>query len=124
MKKLLTALVALSLTSCSTFPAVPGFDPGVPPVAGQLVNKAIPALVTAWRAYDAVLTAVNALRAAGVIRDGTPRALQIADILERMLNALNAATEAVRAGNETNFNEAMARAQQAFTDARAAIGGS
>ena len=123
MKKLLTALVALSLTTgCATFPAVPNFNPQDTNISAT-VNKAVPALVTAWRAYDAMLTAVNALRAAGVIQDGSPRALQIADILERLLNALNAATEAVRAGNATNFTDAMTRAQQAFTDARAAIGG-
>jgi hypothetical protein len=124
MKKLLAALVALSLTSCTTFPAVPGFDPAVPAPLAAASNKAIPALITAWRAYDAILTAVDALQAAGVLRPGTPRALAVADGLERALNALNAATAAVRAGNAANFTDAMALAQQAFADARAAIGGS
>jgi hypothetical protein len=127
MKKLLSALVALSLTSCTTaFPAVPGLgslsDPSV--TIGPVANKAVPALITAWRGYDAVVTAVQALRVAGVIQQGSPKALRIADALERALNALNAATDAVRAGNETSFTGAMALARQAFTDAQSAIGGS
>lgn len=126
MKKLLSALVALSLTSCATFPAVPGLpDLSNPQSAiGSTTNKAVPALMTAWRGYDAILTAVQALRAAGVIQQGSPKALRIADALERALNALNAATNAVRAGNETSFIGAMELARQAFTDAQSAIGGS
>jgi len=125
MKKLLTALVALSLTSCSTFPAVPSLPDLSNPRAtlGTVTNKAVPGLMTAWRGYDAILTAVQALRAAGVIQQGSPRALRIADALERALNALNAATNAVRAGNETSFTSAMELARQAFSDAESAIGG-
>ena len=126
MKKLLSALVALSMTGCATFPAVPGLPDLSNPQAmvGPVANKAVPPLITAWRAYDAVLTAVQALRAAGLIRQGSPRALHLADALERTLHALNAATDAVRAGNETSFDGAMALARQSFADAQSAIGGS
>jgi len=126
MKKLLSALVALSLTSCASFPAVPGLPDLSSPQAtvGPVTNKAVPALITAWRGYDAILTAVQALRAAGVIRQGSPAALRIADALERALHALNAATDAVRAGNEASYTSAMVLARQAFTDAQSAIGGS
>lgn len=126
MKKILTAFVALSLASCATFPAVPGLPDLSNPQAtvGQHTNKAVPALISAWRGYDAILTAVQALRAAGVIQQGSPRALRIADALERALAALNAATNAVRAGNETSYTSAMELARQAFADAQSAIGGS
>lgn len=126
MKKLLSALIALSLTGCATFPAVPGLPDLSNPQAtvGPVANKAVPPLITAWRAYDAVLTAVQALRAAGLIQQGSPKALRLADALERTLHALNAATDAVRAGNETSFDGAMALARQSFADAQSAIGGS
>lgn len=122
MKKILIAFTALSLASCASFPAVPDFNPQTQ--FAPTANKAVPALLTAWRGYEAILTAVNAMRAAGVIQDGSPRALQVANGLERSLNALNAATDAVRAGNASNFTDAMALANQAFAQTRSAIGGS
>jgi hypothetical protein len=122
MKKLLSALVALSLTGCATFPAVPTFNPH--DQIAPTINKAAPALAAAWHGYDALVTSVNALRAAGIIHDGSPRANHIADVLEGLLHALDAATDAIKAGNATNFADAMNQAQQAFTAANLAIGGS
>jgi hypothetical protein len=123
MKKLLAALVALSLAACTTFPAVPDFDPAASAPAAGLANKAIPALITAWRAFDAALTAADALATAGVLPPGSARAVQVRDALQRARNALNAATDAVRAGNATSYAEAMGLAQQAFTEANQVIGG-
>jgi hypothetical protein len=128
MKKLLSGLVALSLTSCTTlsgFPAVPGFDPGNPQTTvGPVTNRVVPGLMAAWRTYDTLLTAVDVLITAGVIRPGTPRATHLADALDRVRNALNAATNAVRAGNATDYTSAMALVAQAFGEARTAFGGS
>jgi hypothetical protein len=121
MKKLLSILVALALTSCSTFPAVPDFNPAV--AVSSSVNKAVPALIAAWRAYDALLTATEGLIAAGVLVRDSERAVRVRRILERTLSALNAATDAVKAGNETNFISAAALLQQAFAEANQAIGG-
>jgi hypothetical protein len=126
MKKLLSTMVALSLTSCATFPPVPGLPDLSNPQAtiGPVTNKAVPALITAWRGYDAILTAVHALRVAGVIQQGSPRANRIADILDGARNALNAATAAVRVGDATSFTAAMEQARQAFVAAQSVIGGS
>jgi hypothetical protein len=128
MKKLLSALVALSLSGCATisdFPAVPGLDLGNPQTTiGPVTNRVVPGLMAAWRTYDTLLTAVDVLITAGVIHPGTPRALQIANALDRVRDALNAATNAVRAGNATDYTHAMGLAQQAFAAARAAFGGS
>lgn len=121
MKKILTAFAALSLASCSTFPAVPDFNPQA--MVSTSVNKAVPALIAAWRAYDALLTATDGLITAGVLVPNSPRALRVRDILQRLRNALNAATDAVRAGNETSFVSATALIQQAFAEANQAIGG-
>jgi hypothetical protein len=121
MKKLLSALVALALTSCTTLSADGSFTPNS--TVQSLTDRASQALIVAWRGFDAILTAVDGLRAAGVIRDGSPKALRVADALDRARNALNAATEAVRIGNAGGFTGAMSQAQLAFTDARAAIGG-
>lgn len=121
MRKLLWALAALSLTACGSF----GADPTAGPNASvsTVQTKAGQTLVVAWKAFDALLTAVDGLQAAGVLRAGTPKAIRVADLLDRGRNALNAATAAVHAGNATSFSAALADAQKALEDAKAAIGG-
>lgn len=123
MKKLLSALVALSLTSCASFPAVPGFDPAT---SGTSVrNHAAQALIVAWRALSAFEKAGTILLTmpAGhpIIAPGSPRALQMADTANRARHALNAATDALRAGNSASFAAAMAEAAQALSEANAAV---
>ena len=121
VKNAVAALVALSLAGCTTFPADPAIGPTSPIEAVK--TKAGKTLVVAWRAFDALLTAVSGLQAAGVLQAGTPKALKVADLLDRARNALNAATEAVRIGDEGSFSDALAQAHKALADAQAAIGG-
>ena len=121
VKGAVAALVALSVPGCTTFPADPNF--GVGTSLGDAKSKAAQTLVVAWRAFDALLTAVDGLQAAGVLKAGTPKALKVADLLDRTRNALNAATDAVRAGDANSFSEALALAKSALEEARAAIGG-
>lgn len=122
VKKALAAFVALSLAGCTTFPANGGFGPDTG--VGEVKDRAAKTLVVAWRAFDALLTAVQGLQAAGALTAGSPRALRVADLLDKTRNALNAATEAVRIGDEGGFEAALAQAQTALEDAKAAIGGS
>ncbi|HEX8573461.1 MAG TPA: hypothetical protein VF759_11995 [Allosphingosinicella sp.] len=121
VKKALAAMVALSLAGCTTFPADGGFGPGSGVV--DVKDRAAKTLVVAWRAFDALLTAVQGLQAAGALTAGSPRALKVADLLDRTRNALNAATEAVRIGDQGSFETALAQAQKALEEAKAAIGG-
>ena len=122
VKNAVAALAALALAGCSTFPADPGFNSSGTVATAK--TKAGQTLVVAWRAFDALLTAVDGLQAAGVLTAGSPRALKVADLLDRSRNALNAATEAVRVGDEGGFSGALATAQTALREAQAAIGGS
>jgi hypothetical protein len=124
MKKLLSVLVGVSLSACSTFPAVnlPNLADNPQALVGPTANHAVPALVAAWRAYDALLTFTEGLIAAGVLERNSPRAMTVRGIEQRMLAALRAATEAVRAGNATDYANAMTLAQQAFTEAKNAVG--
>jgi hypothetical protein len=123
MKKLLSALVALSLTGCTTFTAVSGFDPSAS--TASVRNPAGKALIVAWRALSAFETAGTILLTvpAGhpIIAPGSPRALQMASVADRTRHALNAATDALRAGNSANFAAAMAQAEQALSEAHAAM---
>lgn len=119
-RKLLILLAAVAAVGCQPF-AQAGFTPGAPVESVQ--NKAAQALIIAWRAFDTLLSAVDALQAAGAIQAGSPRALRIANALETARNALNAATEAVRVGSAADYTQALSRAQQALADARAALGG-
>ena len=124
MKKLLSALVALSLTGCATLSAVPGFSPT--DSTSSIRSHAGQALIIAWRALSAFETAGTALMTAPpggqpVIAPGSPRALQMTGAADRARHALNAATDALRAGNSANFVAALAQAEQALTEAHRAV---
>lgn len=121
VKNAVAALAALALAGCASFPADPGFNSSGTVATAK--TKAGQTLVVAWRAFDALLTAVDGLQAAGVLTAGSPKALKVADLLDRARNALNAATDAVRTGDEGSFNDALAMAQSALDEAKAAIGG-
>src|SRR5438270_11559545 len=106
MKKFLPALVALALTGCTTFTAEPGLSPSAS--VSSIRNHAGQALIIAWRALSAFETAGTALMTAPpggqpVIAPGSPRALQMTQAADRARHALNAATDALRAGNSANF---------------------
>lgn len=121
MRLLLGLAAALSIAACTTLPADPGLS------AGSAMNdahtKASQALVVSWRAFDALLTAVDALQAGGILESGSPRAAKLAALIERARSALAAATDALRAGNGSGFTHSLNLAHSALTEARAAIGG-
>jgi len=125
MKKLLTAFVALSLTSCTALTAIPGFN--LETADASVRNHAAQGLIVAWRALRAFEAAGTVLltqpQGNPVIAPGSPRALQMAAVADRARNALNAATVALQNGNSANFTAAMVQAAQALAEARAALGG-
>jgi len=123
MRKILVALAALSLTACQTTGgdfADPNFSAGSPLENAQ--TRASQTLVVAWRAFDAVLTAVDALSDTSVLRPGTPRAVRVAGSIREARAALDAATNAVRVGNSASYSEALQRAHLALSSIRTVLG--
>jgi hypothetical protein len=119
-KAIMVAGVLLSLGACTSVPADP--DVGAASSVAEVRTKAGQSLVVAWRAFDAFLTAVDALRAGGVIKPGSADAAKLAELIERTRHALNAATDALRAGNGADFTQSLTLAQSALAEATAAIG--
>ena len=108
MKKILIALTAFSLMSCSTVGSL--FSSPAPLSHSTIDEKG---LILALQTFDTVLTAVDRLVAAGVIAPGSPRALQIADAIHKAKVAYQAASAAQRAGNSGSYLTAISQAQSA-----------
>lgn len=122
MKKLLTVLYALSLSGCAPLLAgLTGLPAQLPvPLAHTAIDEQ--ALNIGYEAYDAVLTAVDALVASGRLVRGSPKALQVRGYLVTIRDALNAATAAAHAGNATDYGTAVREATSAFTSVRTLLG--
>lgn len=124
MRRTLISLAAacLCLAACTTVPALP---PTSGPPAAERCDSAgtvdSRAVCTAFQAFDAALYAVEALRDAGVIRPGTPRAVAVAGAIEeadRLLTEASAIQRGLRSGNLiqvlTNASAALGRLQAAI----------
>lgn len=125
MRKILSIAIALSLSGCTSL--VPGESgvPTIPEAPAPLAATAIDdtALMTAWRSFDVALDAIAVLRTQGIIKVGSPKALAIANGIDRALTALQAAEHAAAAGSTTSYLTALAEARLAFTDLRIVIKG-
>lgn len=107
MKKILIALAiaSTSLTSCATL--------GSPaPLAQTTVDEK--ALVIGLETFDTLLTAIDRLRDAGVLKPGSARAVQIADAIEVAKRGYQAASAAQKVGNASSYLVALAQAQDAI----------
>lgn len=91
-----------------------------PTLQGTAVDEK--AITLAAKAVDVAAVSASALVAARVIEPGTPKALAIAEGLDRARDAVNAAAAARNAGNATSYTAALADAEQAVAQIRAAIG--
>lgn len=120
MKKLIVGLM-LVLSACNV--GAPSSIPIAAPV--PLASKTIDdtALNACWKAFDVALDAIALLREKGVIKVGSPKALAIANGIDRTSAALQAAEHAVAAGSTTNYLTALNEARLALTDIRVAIKG-
>lgn len=115
MKKLLIA-IALATAGCTSIAPITSA-----PLMQTTVDEK--ALILSLQTFDTVLTAVDQLIAAGVIKPGSRRAVQIADVIAKAKVAFNAASAAQRAGNATNYISAIADAQQAVANINILIKG-
>lgn len=109
MKKFLIVLAAFSLSSCGVIDRIVS-SPA--PLAETAVDEK--SLIIALETFDTVLTAVDRLIEAKVIMPGSPRAIQIADVIRDAKVAFQAASAAQRAGNSASYNVAIAQASLAI----------
>lgn len=80
------------------------------------------AVTLAASTVDALALSASALVKAGVVAPGTPRALSLATALDTARDAVNAAEAARKAGSATNYQTAIARAQEAVSQIKTIIG--
>ena len=117
MKKIFIAL-SIALVSCT-----PGSVLTAPaPLAHTTIDEK--GLILALQTFDTVLTAVDRLVAAGVIKPGSPRAVQIADAIQSTKKALQIASAAQRVGNTGSYLTAIRQAQVAIAQINSLVKGS
>jgi len=118
----LVAAACLGLSACGT--ATPETGPGPVSAVSDLHGRAERSLAISWRAFEALLAAVDALQKNGVIKSGSPAALRLAALIERARAALASATSALRMGDGAGLAESLGRARSALGEAKAVLGGS
>jgi hypothetical protein len=122
---LLAVVACVLLAGCA--PLLSALMTGMPaaPVAGQPASAPVTSvclttnqdeqkLKLAFDGFDTLLFAVDALKAGGVIKPGTPSALQLQKALIVTRDSLNLAADAQRACNAASYGEAIARARAAY----------
>lgn len=115
MKRLIMILGAtLALAACN----LPAFNPAQPPapLAQTTIDDA--GLSAAWKSFDAALDAIDLLVDANVLKPGTPRAVGIADGIDKVKVALQTAERAAAAGSATDYRTALAEAKAALDGIR------
>jgi hypothetical protein len=123
--------VAASILLAGCAPLLSALMTGMPapPAAGQTASAPVTSvclstnqdeqkLKLAFDGFDALLYAVDALRDGGVLKPGTPRALQLQKGLIVVRDSLNTAAAAQRACNATSYGEAIANAQAAYVQVK------
>jgi uncharacterized protein YaiL (DUF2058 family) len=121
MRKLLLApALALCLSGCGLMGMLPspGSAPPAPLSATVIDDQAVN---FAFETFDAALTLVDQLIAAGKIKTGTPEAKALAVKIRQINHFLAVADAAQKAGQAATYAEAFRNARTALTEFRAAI---
>lgn len=113
MKRILiAAALALTLPACT-----PGSIISAPaPLAQTAIDEK--GLTLAWEGFNTALDGINALRRAGIIKDGSQSAVRLANLIDGTTAALTAASAAQRAGNSASYITAMTEAKTALLGIR------
>lgn len=119
MKRLILIAAALSLPAC----ALPSFSLGTAPtpLASTVVDDK--ALDAAWRSFDIALDALDLWMDAKPSVIGTPKAIKIADGIDKVTTLLTAAEKAASAGSTKDYAEALTDAKAALVELRVAMKG-
>ena len=115
-------LAALSLTACQ-LPDISigsGLQSPAPLAQTTIDDKA---LSVAWKSFDIALDGINMMIDAKLIVIGSPKANKIADGIDKVTGFLTAAESAAAAGSSKDYLTALANAQGAITQLRAALKG-
>lgn len=126
---MLGAMLALGLAACAPAPAPsPAPAPHVHVTTGPAITAPLRntngderMILVAYQTADAILGAVDLLVDTGKIKPGSPQALRVASALKTAKAALYAAALAQRAGNATNYRDAMDDAEAALAAAGTAL---
>lgn len=121
MKKLIL-VAALALSAC-TLPSfsLGGATTAPAPLAATTIDDT--ALSAAWKAFDAVLDAIDLWKAAKPSVKGTPQAIAVADAIDKTTHFLTAAEAAAAAGSTKDYLVALANAKQALIELHLALKG-
>lgn len=136
MRRLFVAALALALAACSgagtdiastgaaaaqaaaSAADAAGATPPAP-LANTIADEK--AVTIAAGGVDVAAVSLSALAKAGLIRPGSPIALDLANKLDGARNLVNAAAAAREAGDARSYREALAQAETALTAVKAAI---
>ena len=122
MKKLLLSLALMSTTLAGCTPnQFWGLENAPAPLQQTVIDEK--GLITAFSAFDVLLTSIDGLVASNVIVAGSPTALKIKGYLTTAKAALNAAAAAQKAGSTTDYVAALDSAREAFTLTSVALKG-
>lgn len=118
MRRLFLALAPLSLllAGCAALT-----NPTEAPAPLEQTAVDEKALVLALETFDTVLTSVDILIEAGHIQPGSPKALEIARLIDSAKGWLQVASSAQRAGSTTSYLEAIENARAAIAGVKAAL---
>ncbi len=119
MKRIFILLGALTLGACQ----LPAFSvaQAPAPLAQTVVDDK--ALQAAWSSFDLALDGINTLIDTNYIKPGTPKAIAVADGIDKVTAILTAAESAAAAGSTKDYNIALAQVRGAITQLRAALKG-
>lgn len=117
MKKIFLGLLAVALSAC-TLPTIQATQAPAPLAATTVDDKALSA---AWKAFDVALDAIDLAIDAGAIKPGSPKAVAIADAVDKVVKFLTAAEHAAAAGSTTDYLTAIAEARAALAELRSAL---
>jgi hypothetical protein len=116
IKKLFAGLIAISLSAC-TLPQIGIQSPA--PLAKTTIDDS--ALTAAWKSLDAVADAVNLVLDIKPSLIGKPGTIRAANAMDALSAALTVAESAAAAGSTTDYQVALAKAKDAYTELRLAL---
>ena len=122
MKRFLGLAVALSLSACGAGTigsVVDSVGTAPPPQAPPVVTTtALRASTVSWQLFASALEYINSLH----LQPGTPKAKQLAAAIRKTSAALQALDAVTDATSSPNYQQALAKAQQAYDELRRLVG--